>query len=163
RFSHSASASMCAALALADLSVRRGDYAVAADWLGDATRLASTLRDEPGRLAAMLSQAHLLRLQGETAEAVSLYDTTAGRARELGRPATEIAALAGAVLLLTSIGDGGARWERVSELLAGARPDWWFPGRELVDAVSVRVTLAAGHISVAFELFGQAVSAIGPR
>jgi hypothetical protein len=40
--------------------------------------------------------------------------------------------------------------------VAEARPDWWFAGRELVDAFAVRMALAAGHPSVAHDLFQRA-------
>jgi hypothetical protein len=42
-------------------------------------------------------------------------------------------------------------------LIAGATPDWWFPGRELVDAVALQTALGAGHSGAAFDHFARAL------
>jgi hypothetical protein len=87
-----------------------------------------------------------------------LYDATSERARELDIAWVELTALAGAAL-----NNGGpaadstrARWRRANEILANARPDWWYPGRELLDALAVQIALGAGHESVAIDLFTNA-------
>jgi len=50
-----------------------------------------------------------------------------------------------------------ARWQRANELIAAATPDWWFPGRELVDAVALQTALGAGHSGAAFDHFARAL------
>jgi hypothetical protein len=63
-------------------------------------------------------------------------------------------------VLLGQKQDGAdARWTRVNELIAGARPDWWFPGREMFDALTVHMAVLAGHSGVAYDLFSTAANA----
>jgi diguanylate cyclase (GGDEF)-like protein/putative nucleotidyltransferase with HDIG domain len=159
RAAHSASASALAALGMADIAIRRGEFDLAAEWLNDAARLYAALRDEPGRATVSLTRAILSFEQDGIADARQIFRAVAARAVDLGIPWMELAAHAGGALCLP---DGrppelDARWGRVNELLAGAGPDWWFPGRERVDALAIRVALAAGHVSVATGLFEHAV------
>ena len=160
RAAHSASASALAALGMADIAMRRGEFDLAAEWLNDGARLYAALRDEPGRVTVSLARAALAFEQDGIADARQMFRTVAAHAVDLGIPWMELAGHAGAAL---SMPDGrapelDARWGRVNELLAAAGPDWWFPGRERVDALSIRVALAAGHVSVATGLFEDAVA-----
>ena len=41
--------------------------------------------------------------------------------------------------------------------ISTAPPDWWFPGRELIDALGVQLALVAGHSGAAFDLFARAL------
>jgi tetratricopeptide (TPR) repeat protein len=140
---------------LGELRARQGRFDEAHQWLGDAERLSTTMEDEPQRVRTLLAGAVALRDAGDRANARIRFDHAARRARELDIPWIELVAHAGAAML-----NGGpdsdmarARWARTSELVADARPDWWFPGREQVDAFAIRMALAGGHTSVAHDLF----------
>ncbi|MBC7897612.1 MAG: hypothetical protein H7066_19490, partial [Cytophagaceae bacterium] len=80
-------------------------------------------------------------------------------ARELDLTWMELAATSGAAVSNGGPASDGTqvRWVRATEIVADARPEWWFPGRELVDAFAVRMALAKGHPSVANDLFVRAV------
>lgn len=160
RSSHSASVSALAALGMANVSLRRGEFDLANDWLGDASRLYAALRDEPGRVDAALLRAHLLLEEGSLDEAGEAYHSVAARAVDLGVPWIELTAHAGAALCMPSgrLSERDSRWKRINELLSSSPAEWWFPGRERVDALAVRMALTAGHLSVAFGLFERAVA-----
>jgi diguanylate cyclase (GGDEF)-like protein len=137
---------------------RQGNIAESRQWLGDAERLFTTLEDEPGRVVTLLESARLLRDQGEREAAYHQFAAVARRAREVDLTWVELAAQSGAAL-----SNGGAasdagqeRWMRANALIADARPDWWFPGRELVDAFAIQVALTGGQHGAAFDLFLRA-------
>jgi diguanylate cyclase (GGDEF)-like protein/putative nucleotidyltransferase with HDIG domain len=137
---------------------RQGNFKEAVQWLGDADRLFATMEDEPERLATQLARARCHRDAGERARAYAVFDAAARKARELGAVWVELAALSGAAL-----SNGGAespasevRWARAGDLIADAPPNWWFPGRELVDAFAVRMAMVGGHVSLAHDLFAGA-------
>ena len=46
---------------------------------------------------------------------------------------------------------------RASELLAGRR-DWWFQGRELIEALSIRLVAAGGDVADAAGIFDDALA-----
>jgi hypothetical protein len=111
----------------------------------------------------LLDGARALRDAGERERAHAQFDAVARRARELDLAWMELAAISGAAL-----SNGGPaseasrrRWERATELVGDARPEWWFPGRELADAFAVQVALASGHPSVANDIFARAVHRLG--
>ncbi|MEP7381187.1 MAG: HD domain-containing phosphohydrolase [Gemmatimonadota bacterium] len=159
RGAHSAPLAAAVSRALAELRGRQGVFGEAMQWLGDAERIFSALGDPPERLRTTLLAAHVARDLGDRAQAHALYDVATGEARALDLGWIELTALAGAALT-----NGGpeaastaARWERANQLIATAAPDWWFPGRELVDALSVHLALSAGHSGAAFDLFARAL------
>ncbi|HEX5631670.1 MAG TPA: hypothetical protein VFX50_00510, partial [Gemmatimonadales bacterium] len=162
RSTHSAPVAAEVSRALGELRNREGKGAEGEEWLGDADRLFATLRDEPQRLRTLLSQAHSARLGGERDAAHELYHAAADRARVLEVPWIELTSLAGAIL--TNGGpaseETGRRWRRAGELIADSRSDWWFPGRELVDAVAIRMALHAGEGDVAAGILAHATRAI---
>jgi tetratricopeptide (TPR) repeat protein len=155
RDTHNAPVAAGVSRSLGELRARQGRFDEAHQWLGDAERLSTTMEDEPQRVRTLLAGAVALRDAGDRANAMVRFDHAARRARELDIPWIELVAHAGAAML-----NGGpdsdtarARWTRTSELVADARPDWWFPGREQVDAFAIRMALAGGHTSVAHDLF----------
>lgn len=162
REAHSAPVAAAASRSLGELRARQGELSEAIQWLGDADRLFTALRDEPQRLRTQLARANVARDEGDRAAALTWYDATAARAHELDVSWIELTALAGAAL---SNGGPSAdstrlRWRRASEILAHARPDWWFPGREMLDSLAVRMALTSGHESVAIDLFTNAERAL---
>lgn len=158
RETHYAPIAAAISRSLGELRARQGRFDEAHQWLGDAERLATTMEDEFLRVRTILTSASVLRDSGERAGAYARFDHAAQRARELDIPWIELVAHAGAAL--TNGGpdseDSRSRWTRTSELVADARQDWWFPGREQVDAFAIRVALSGGHTSVAHDLFVKA-------
>ncbi|MFN8580408.1 MAG: hypothetical protein U0163_05435 [Gemmatimonadaceae bacterium] len=152
--------SALAALGMANVAMRRGEYDLANDWVGDASRLYAALRDEPGRVDAGLTRAHILAEEGSIDEARDAYHSVSARAVDLGLPWVELTAHAGASLCDPEgrVSERDSRWRRINELLGSAPADWWFAGRERVDALAIRMALGSGHLSVAFGLFERAVA-----
>jgi diguanylate cyclase (GGDEF)-like protein/putative nucleotidyltransferase with HDIG domain len=158
RASHHAPLAALVSRSLGILRARQGNFDEARHWLGDAERLFTTMEDEPARVLTLLAGAVALRDAGARERAYAQFDAVARRARDLEIPWMELVATAGAALSNGGADAEGtqARWKRTTELVAEARPDWWFAGRELVDAFAVRMALAAGHPSVAHDLFQRA-------
>lgn len=95
---------------------------------------------DPFRLAAMYNLAHLARAESDPATALELYSASALLAASLSHVEVRIGAMAGAGLaeldLLSTRGAVEHR-DQARALLAG-RQDW-FQGRELLDALELRV------------------------
>ena len=157
RGAHSAPIAAVVSRSLAELRARQGAFDEAAQWLGDADRLFTALGDQPERLRTILSRAHVAREQGDRVRAFALYDSASTDARALEVPWIELTALAGCAL--TNGGPEAAstreRWARANTLIAGARADWWFPGREMLDALALQMALSAGHNGMAFDMFAR--------
>ena len=158
RSAHDAALTAAISRALGMHRGRQGASVESRQWFGDAERLFTTLEDEPGRVITLLQGARLLRDQGEREDAYRQFAGVARRAREIDLAWVELAALAGAALSNggAATEDGQERWHRASQLISEARPDWWFPGRELVDAFAVQVALVGGQSGAAFDLFLRA-------
>lgn len=153
RDAHQVASAAAISRTLGELRSRQGRLAEAYQWLGDAERLSAALQDAPERLRTQLTSAIVARHHGDHASALPRFESVERRARELGLEWAELAASAGAALCASTEQVRSERWQRLSERLAEARPNWWFPGRELVDALAVRMALAAGHAGLAFENF----------
>jgi tetratricopeptide (TPR) repeat protein len=159
RGAHAAPLAATVSRTLGELRARQGNALEAAQWLGDAERIFTALGDVPELLHTVLTAAHVARDHGERPRAHALYERAAEEARTLEIAWIELAALAGSVLT-----NGGPLspsswrpWSRANELIASAPPDWWFAGRELVDAVTLQVALGAGHSGAAVGLFARAL------
>jgi hypothetical protein len=105
----------------------------------------TSANSEPHRLATLLNLAHLARENGHWDDSVSLYAEVIALAIRTGQPDVELGARAGAGLTALAVGRVGAAEEEARTIAArlDARPGWWFWGREIVDALLVR--LAAGN------------------
>ena len=114
--------------------------------LREALELFTTVKNEHHRLGTLYNLAHLARERGEPAAALDLYLTTAALARTIGHTDVEIGALAGAGLTGLALGKGevAATSLRAGATLIGERADWWFQGRELHEALAVRLALSEG-------------------
>jgi hypothetical protein len=157
REAHDTALTAAISQALGSLRGRQGMALESRQWFADAERLFTTLEDEPGRVITLLQGARLARDQGAREEAHRQF-AAAARAKEIDLTWVELAALAGAALSNGGAAseEGQERWQRASALIADARPDWWFPGRELVDAFAVQVALTGGQSGAAFDLFLRA-------
>jgi tetratricopeptide (TPR) repeat protein len=161
-FARDAQAIDVAAMASANLGVvclRAGDYDAAHGALHDALRLNTTLRNNANRLAALYNIAYLASERGDIVEAIRLYKETAALATRLETDDIAVGAHAGAglaALRLTETAEAYAALD-AAEAQLGARHDWWFQGRELLESLVIRLHAQAGQHQQALERFRAAV------
>jgi len=128
-----------------------------------AAHLARAARD---RSRVLLATGHVAREDGRLSDAMAAYGAAAARANELGDDLIEIAAEAGAGLAALDQGDVASaegRLRRAEEMLAAAPSPGWFAGRELVDALAIRVAATAGHAGLAADRFDSALALAEPN
>jgi tetratricopeptide (TPR) repeat protein len=152
-----------AGLASLNLGVQQmqgGDYASADERFVEALELFTAVRNEKHRLAALYNRAHLARERGDPSAAMERYDQCVQLAGQIGQPDVEIGAVAGLGLASLALGETEAadRWHWVARLLIAIRDDWSFQGRELVEALGIRLALGRGEQLEARELFREALS-----
>ena len=146
-----------AAVNLGVVGLKCGEYDRARDLFGEALALFAGVKNSERQLYALYNLAHLDRERGEHESAAELYDAAASLAQRVGQSDVEIGASAGAGLSLLHQGKIDAA--RVA--LAGAdervrtRADW-FQGRELVEALAVRMAAHDGRLDEAIRLFDTA-------
>jgi diguanylate cyclase (GGDEF)-like protein/putative nucleotidyltransferase with HDIG domain len=156
RQAHAPDLAAVATYSLGTLDFKAGALAQARERLDEALRLFTTVRDEGKRAAVLLAAAHVAREDGRLADAITSYEAASARAAELDDDAIRIAAEAGAGLSALDQGDGvGAdvRLRSVEELLAAGAAPAWFAGRELADALAIRLAARAGHTGLAMDRF----------
>jgi tetratricopeptide (TPR) repeat protein len=143
RSSHAPDLAGLASINLGVLHLRGGCYDEARERLEEALRLFTAVGNEPHRLATLYNMAHLARERGDAAAAVELYEATAELARKIGQIDVEIGALAGTGLAGLALGTPELVDTSLREVAArlSTRGDWWFQGRELAEALDVRVAL----------------------
>jgi tetratricopeptide (TPR) repeat protein len=130
---------------LAVLSQRFGDYDRARDLLGEALGLFATVKNSELQLAALYNMAHVERELGLWESAIKLYEATSPLAVRIGQSDIEIGAIAGAGICSLELGRTDDAQTAVQTLhrRMETRPDW-FQGRELVEALAVRVAVIQG-------------------
>jgi hypothetical protein len=84
-------------------------------------------------------------------------------AGRIGQPDVELGARAGQALAALAIGsrsdaEDAMRWIRTN---VEPRPEWWFQGRDLVDALRIRLAAERGDDGHAMRLLHEAVSIAG--
>jgi tetratricopeptide (TPR) repeat protein len=166
RQAHAPDLAAVATFSLGTLDLKAGALARARDRLDEALRLFTTVRDEGKRAAVLLAAGHVAREDGRLADAIGSYDAASARAAELDDDATRIAAEAGAGLSALDRGDvdgADVRLRAVEELLAAGAAPAWFAGRELADALAVRLAARAGHVGLAMDRFESARTRAEPN
>ncbi|HJU66613.1 MAG TPA: diguanylate cyclase [Gemmatimonadaceae bacterium] len=135
-----------------------GDFERARELFGEALAIFAAQKSTERQLYALYNLAHLDRERGEYPSARELYDVVLGIARGIGQSDVELGALAGEGLVLLRM--GLAEEARVSlddvEGRMQARPDW-FQGRELAEALRVRVA-ALDSMTGAVSMFYRALA-----
>ena len=148
-----------AALNLGVLSQKRGDYDHARELFGEALGLFAAVKHSEYQLGALFNMADVDRETGAWESAAQLYDATIPLAQRIGQADIEIGAIAGAGLCALELG-------RVTEARAAAsavadrvrnRVEW-FQGREVVEALAIRMDAHAGNHAGAFERLSAAVA-----
>ena len=146
RSAHAPDLAGLAALNLGVWYIRGARFDEAEERLQEALQLFTTVKNEHHRLGTLYNLAHLARERGNPATALDLYQSTTALARTIGHTDVEIGALAGAGLTGLALGRQEVARESLAAgaALIGGRDDWWFQGRELHEALAVRVALADG-------------------
>ena len=148
-----------ATLNLGVMYVKCGEYDRGRELFGEALALFAAVKNSERQLYALYNLAHLDRERGEHESAAELYDVSSALAQRIGQSDVEIGAVAGAGLSLLSQGKPDAA--RISFLSAEERMRQrsdWFHGRELVEALRVRMALEEGRVPDAIEAFDQALT-----
>ena len=149
-----------ASLNLGVLHVRRGQANLADDAFREALKLFTQMNSEPLRLATLYNLAHLDRERGRHTQAIALYDDVIAIAARTGQPDVELGARAGMALAFLAIGrvsDSRAAAETIEKQLEKTT-EWWIQGREIVDALRVRLALQRDELAQAQTIFRDGVT-----
>lgn len=148
-----------AALNLGVLSQKCGEYDRARELFGEALALFAAVKHSEYQLAALYNMAHVERELMLWDSASELYEATIPLAQRIGQSDIEIGAIAGAGLCALELGRAAAMHAaaRDLEVRLESRPDW-FQGREVAEALLVRVSVLDGRPIEAFVRFTSAVS-----
>jgi diguanylate cyclase (GGDEF)-like protein len=152
-----------ASLNLGVLYLRRGQVDLASERYEDALARFTESSNESHRLATLYNMAHLARESEDWATASALYDQVMGVAARIGQPDVELGARAGQALAALAVGarsvaEDAMRWIRTN---VEPRPEWWFQGRDLVDALRIRLAAERGDDAHALRLLHEAVAIAG--
>jgi len=151
-----------AGLALLDLGSlyrRHGQLALASERYNEAFARFTESANESHRLATLYDMAHLARESEDWATATALYEQVVAAAGRIGQPDVELGARAGQALASLAVGarsvaEDAMRWIRAN---VETRPDWWFHGRDLVDAVRIRMAAERGDDAQALRLLHEGI------
>ncbi len=157
---HSPDLTGLAALNLGVLHLKLGEFADADRCLAEAMERFALLKNEPHRLAALYNQANLAREQADHARASALYGDAAVVAAGMNQLDVEVGARAGQGLAWLAMGrDADARACLHScEVRIQGREAFWFQGRELFDALTIRLLVSRGDVAKATAHFARAVA-----
>ncbi|HVX42138.1 MAG TPA: tetratricopeptide repeat protein [Gemmatimonadaceae bacterium] len=148
-----------ASLNLGVLYLRRGQRDLASERFEEALHAFTLSANEGHRLVTLYNMAHLARESEDWSTATSLYDQVVAIAGRIGQPDVELGARAGQALASLAVGsrslaDEAMRWIRAN---VEPRPDWWFQGRDMVDALRIRLAAERGDDAHALRLLHEAV------
>jgi tetratricopeptide (TPR) repeat protein len=148
-----------AALNLGVLSQKCGDYDRARELFAEALGLFAAVKHSEYQLGALYNMAHVERELGLWESAAELYDATTPLAQRIGQSDIEIGASAGSGLCLLELGRLNAARGALAdvETRMEARPDW-FQGREIVEALAIRIDAADGKFEKALNHLEHAVA-----
>lgn len=158
REAHAPELAGLAALNLGVWYYRAGRYEGASERLDEALRLFTAIGNEPLRVAAVYNLAHLASARGAAGEALVRYRDSVTLGAAIGQTDMVAGARAGAGLSALAVGrvDEAAQYLAEVNALVAGRDDWWFQGREMADALAVRMMLAGGDARAAEARFGDA-------
>jgi tetratricopeptide (TPR) repeat protein/GGDEF domain-containing protein len=144
-------------------AARVGEYDMAAQYLGEALRLCAVVQNTEYQLYAAYNLAHLDRDRGNLREAADTYELVMALAERIGQAEVLEGARAAFGLIRLSMGrerDAREAAARVAPFLA-SRSDW-FQGRELAEALLVRLCLLDREYEKAVEGFTRALDLAHP-
>ena len=148
-----------AALNLGVLRLHSGQLGEAREQLAAAVSLFAVVHNEPNRLVALYNAASVEREIGNASAAAELYRRTRDLATSLGHRDVALGAAAGEGLSALRLGQrdratAQAEWLRVEMAVEGDR---WFQGREMIDALAVRIAIESGCFDAAEATFWRAL------
>lgn len=148
-----------ASLNLGVLLQKCGEYGRAKDLFSEALEVFANAKHSEYQLIALFNLAHVERELGAWAAAIELYETTIPLAQRIGQSDIEIGAIASSGLCSLELGKNDSARLAVAELRSriGDRTDW-FQGRELVEALFIRVDALDGRSVQALTRFASAVT-----
>ncbi|MGV3710708.1 MAG: diguanylate cyclase [Gemmatimonas sp.] len=156
---HANDLSGVASLNLGVLLHKTGNFNKARARFDEALQLFTSIGHQAYRLASMYNLAHLARTQREAATALELYSACASLAENIQHVDVQIGATAGvglAELDLNTQG-GAARQRDRARALMGTRTTWWFQGRELWEALTIRLAASEQGATQALRLLIEAL------
>lgn len=142
---HSPDITGLAALNLGVLKMKIGQLDDADGCFSEALERFALLNNEPHRLAALYNQANLARERDDHERAIRLYGDAAVVATAMDQLDVELGARAGQGLAYLALGrsaDARACLQSCNMRLRD-RSAWWFQGRELLEALAIRIHLHA--------------------
>ena len=133
---------------------RRGRLDAANERYDDALERFTESSNEPQRLNTLYNMAQAARERDDWNAASILYEQVFAVAARTGQPDVELGARAGQALAALAVGarsvaDDAMRWIRAN---VEPRPEWWFQGRDLVDALRIRLAAERGDDAHALRL-----------
>lgn len=146
-----------AALNLGVVTQKLGDYDGARELFSEALALFATVKNSELQLYALFNMAGLERERGDSASGAELYGATTSLAQRVGQADIEIGAIAGEGLCLLAQGKVDAALVQLAAVEQRATTrQGWFHGRELVDALRIRLATTQGRLSEALNTFETA-------
>ncbi len=151
-----------AALNLGVLLLKSGQYGTARARFDESLALFAASGHEPYRLASLYNLAHVARAEGDAARALELYGACATLAKQISQIDVHIGALAGAGLSELDLDAPlGARAHfGVAQALLVDRADWWFQGRELWEALAIRLISRSDNAETALPALLSALTRV---
>jgi diguanylate cyclase (GGDEF)-like protein len=138
---------------------KQGEFDRARELFAEAMTSFSSVKNSEFQLLALFNMAHCERELGAWESAAELYSTTSPLADRIGHGDVEIGSLAGAGLCFLELGKldrARAAAAEVHERL-DRRPEW-FQGREIAEALIVRVAALDGNSDLALSRFESALN-----
>ena len=160
RTTHSPDITGLAALNLGVLKMKVGELDEADGCFSEAMERFALLNNEPHRLAALYNQANLARDRDDHERAVRLYGDAAVVATAMDQLDVELGARAGqglAFLALDRVADARACLQSCAMRMRD-RTTWWFQGRELLEALAIRMHLHSSDTSAARRRFDDGLA-----
>ncbi|MEP6765275.1 MAG: diguanylate cyclase, partial [Gemmatimonadaceae bacterium] len=157
---HANDLSGVASLNLGVLLQKTGKFAKARAHFDEALGLFTSIGHQAYRLASLYNLAHLARTQRDAASALELYGACAILAENITHIDVQIGAIAGiglAEMDLNTMG-GAARQRDRARLLVGNRATRWFQGREVWDALSIRLAASEEGLDAALRQLTAALA-----
>lgn len=157
---HSPDLTGLAALNLGVLHMKLGEFAEADACFSEAMERFALVKNEPHRLAALYNQANLARERREAERAARLYGDAAVAAAAMNQLDVEVGARAGqglAYLALDRVDEARACLQSCVVRVRG-QAEWWFQGREMLEALAVRLLVSRGDADAAAARFAEGLS-----
>lgn len=164
RSAHAQDLSAIACINLGVLYLKRGRTELASERFEEALQAFSSTQG-PYRLFTLLNLAHLARENGHWDRATELYTEVIALAVHTGQPDVELAARAGSALTDLSLGHTAAAADQSRAITArlDGRPGWWFQGREIVEALRIRIAAVRKDYGEAISMLKENVEALQGR